>query len=150
MRNVSRLLIGAFCTSTIFLPSSLTSIGGSAFAADKSQGKPASKEDLFLYRGMGGSYLCNALSAGVEFPKAVGIASATYVQVLEGKHGGKVSSVGKQKLTRDKLFAGAEFQIITAAIQFCPDNVPKEVKKKISNILENDKSNQKANKKKRK
>ncbi len=105
---------------------------------------PAKEEDIFLYRGIGASYLCNARAAGIEFPKAVGIASATYVQVLEGKHGGVVADVGKKKLSRKQLFSGAEFQIITAALQFCPKQVPKDVEKKVKELLE--KQNVKRNK----
>ena len=84
-----------------------------------------------LYRGVGSSYVCNARAAKVEFPKAVGIAAATYVQLLNGRHGGKVESAGSQKLTNEQLFAGAEFQIITGAMQFCPDEVPADVKSKV-------------------
>ena len=76
----------------------------------------ATEQDLYLYKGMGASYLCIASKAGIEFPKAVGIATATYVQVIEGKHGGLVKELGDKKLERDKLFAGAEFQIVTTAI----------------------------------
>ena len=61
--------------------------------------------------------------------------SATYVQVIEGKHGGLVKELGDKKLERDKLFAGAEFQIVTTAVQYCPDIVPKEVIKKVNRIL---------------
>ena len=57
-------------------------------AANKLQS--ATEQDLFLYKGMGASYLCIASKAGIEFPKAVGVASGTYVQVIEGKHGGVV------------------------------------------------------------
>ena len=78
----------------------------------------ATEQDLYLYKGMGASYLCIASKAGIEFPKAVGIATATYVQVIEGKHGGLVKELGDKKLERDKLFAGAEFQIVTTAIQY--------------------------------
>ena len=99
----------------------------------------ATEEDLFLYKGMGASYLCIASNAGIEFPKAVGVATATYVQVIEGKHGGVVKELGDQKLERDKLFAGAEFQIVTTAMQYCPDSVPKEVTKKVNKILEDNK-----------
>ena len=84
---------------------------------------------------MGASYLCIATKAGIEFPKAVGIATATYVQVLEGKHGGIVKELGDKKLDREKLFAGAEFQIVTTAIKYCPGSVPQEVTKKVNNIL---------------
>ena len=99
----------------------------------------ATDQDLFLYKGMGASYLCIASKAGIEFPKALGVASATFVQVVEGKHGGAVKALGDKKLERDKLFAGAEFQIVTTAMQYCPDSVPKEVTKKVSKILKENK-----------
>ncbi len=99
----------------------------------------AREEDLYLYKGMGASYLCIASKAGIEFPKALGVATATYVQVIEGKHGGIVKELGDTKLERDKLFAGAEFQIVTTAIQYCPDSVPKEVSKKVEKILKKNK-----------
>ena len=106
---------------------------------DNKKLKPATEEDLYLYKGMGASYLCIASKAGIEFPKALGVATATYVQVIEGKHGGIVKELGDTKLERDKLFAGAEFQIVTTAIQYCPDSVPKEVKKKVEKILKENK-----------
>ena len=95
----------------------------------------ATEEDLYLYKGMGASYLCIASKAGIEFPKAVGVATATYVQVIEGKHKGRIEELGDKKLERDQLFAGAEFQIVTTAIQYCPDSVPKEVTNKVNEIL---------------
>ena len=100
---------------------------------------PATEKDLFLYKGMGASYLCIASKAGIEFPKAVGVASATYVQVLEGKHGGLIKNLGNNKLDREKLFSGAEFQIVTTALQYCPDSVPKKVRKKVKKILKENK-----------
>ena len=100
---------------------------------------PASEKDLYLYKGMGASYLCIASKADIEFSKAVGVATATYVQVIEGKHGGMVKEIGDKKLDREKLFAGAEFQIVTTAIQYCPDSVPKEVTKKVNTILKKNK-----------
>ena len=95
----------------------------------------ATEQDLYLYKGMGASYLCIASKAGIEFPKALGVATATYVQVVEGKHGGAVKELGDKKLEREKLFAGAEFQIVTTAIKYCPDSVPEEVTKKVRKIL---------------
>ena len=100
---------------------------------------PATEKDLYLYKGMGASYLCIASKAGIEFPKAVGVATATYVQVLEGKHGGLVKELGNKKLEREKLFTGAEFQIVTTALQYCPDSVPKDVTKKVKKIIEENK-----------
>ena len=99
----------------------------------------ATEQDLYLYKGMGASYVCIASKAGIEFPKALGVASATYVQVIEGKHGGAVKELGDKKLEREKLFAGAEFQIVTTAIQYCPDSVPEEVTKKVRKILKENK-----------
>ena len=99
----------------------------------------ATEQDLYLYKGMGASYVCIASKAGIEFPKALGVASATYVQVIEGKHGGAVKELGDKKLEREKLFAGAEFQIVTTAIQYCPDSVPKAVTKKVSTIIKENK-----------
>ena len=104
---------------------------------------PATKEDIFLYRGMGGTYFCNARAAGVEFPKAVGIAAATYAQVLNGRHGGLIETAGKKKLTNKQLFTGAEFQIITGALQYCPKEVPREVKKKVEAAIKKAERNNK-------
>ena len=97
---------------------------------------PATDDDIFLYRGIGASFLCNARTAEVEFPKAVGIAAATYAQVLNGRHGGIVASAGDKKLTSKQLFAGAEFQVITGALQYCPDQVPDEVKEKVQTAID--------------
>ena len=100
---------------------------------------PATEQDLYLYKGMGASYLCIASKAGIEFKKAVAVATATYVNVLEGKHGGSVKELGNKKLKKEKLFAGAEFQIITTALQYCPDSVPKDVSKKVDKIIKENK-----------
>ena len=113
--------------------------GGVIKELGKKKLQAASEQDLFLYKGMGASYLCIASKAGIEFPKALGVATATYVQVVEGKHGGAVKQLGIKKLEREKLFAGAEFQIVTTAIQYCPDSVPEEVTKKVNVILKENK-----------
>ena len=109
--------------------------------------KPAREEDLYLYKGMGASYLCIASKAGIDFTKAIGVATATYVQVLEGKHGGFIKELGDTKLEREKLFAGAEFQIVETALKYCPDSIPEDVTKKVNEILID---NQPSNKKKKK
>ena len=108
---------------------------------------PADDKDLYLYKGMGASYLCIAEKAGVEFPKALGVATATYVQVLEGKHGGLIKELGDTKLDRKKLFAGAEFQIVSTAMNYCPDSIPKDVSKKVNDLLKDNSKNNKKNKK---
>jgi len=109
--------------------------------------KPAIEEDLYLYKGMGASYLCIASKAGIDFPKAIGVATATYVQVLEGKHGGQIKELGDKKLDREKLFAGAEFQIVETALRYCPDSIPQDVSKKVNEILIDNQSPKKNNKK---
>ena len=112
--------------------------------------KPAIEEDLYLYKGMGASYLCIASKAEIDFTKAIGVATATYVQVLEGKHGGLIEELGDIKLEREKLFAGAEFQIIQTAMKYCPDSIPEDVRKKVNKILIDNnpiKKNKKKNKK---
>ena len=111
--------------------------------------KPAQEEDLYLYKGMGASYLCIASKAGIDFPKAIGVATATYVQVLEGKHGGLIKELGDTKLEREKLFAGAEFQIVETALKYCPDSIPEDVTKKVNEILTENKPTKK-NKKRNK
>ena len=97
--------------------------------------KPAIEEDLYLYKGMGASYLCIASKAGIEFEKAIGVATATYVQVLEGKHGGQIKELGDKKLEREKLFAGANFQIVETALKYCPESIPEDVTKTVNKIL---------------
>ena len=124
---------------TLFIPFLVLSNSFGIGVQAKSKTRPATKEDVFLYRGLGASYICNARAAGVEFPKATWIAAATYVQVLNGRHGGFVSSAGKKKLTEKQLFAGAEFQIITGALQYCPKEIPGDVKDKINEALKKQK-----------
>ena len=98
--------------------------------------KAATENDLYLYSGIGASTLCIGSKAGVKFQKIIGIATATYVQVLEGKHDGLIYEVSPyKKLDREKLFAGAEFQIVERAIRYCPDSIPKDVKRKVKNLL---------------
>ena len=63
----------------------------------------ASEKDLFLYRQMGASYLCIASKAEVDFNKGLGIASATFANVIIGKHGGAIRELGEKKLDEKKL-----------------------------------------------
>ena len=57
----------------------------------------ASEKDLFLYRQMGASYLCIASRAEVDFDKGIGVASATFANVIVGKHGGVIEALGNEK-----------------------------------------------------
>ena len=88
----------------------------------------ASEKDLFLYRQMGASYLCIASKAEVDFKKGLGIASATFANVIIGKHGGFIKELGNEKLDEKKLYNAGTFQIIGSALNICPESIPKNIK----------------------
>ena len=88
----------------------------------------ASEKDLFLYRQMGASYLCIASKAEVDFNKGLGIASATFANVIIGKHGGVIKQLGGQKLDEKKLYNAGTFQIVGSALNICPESIPKKIK----------------------
>ena len=89
----------------------------------------ATEKDLFLYRQMGASYLCIASRAEVDFNKGLGIASATFANVIVGKHGGVIKELGKQKLDQKKLYNAGTFQIVGSALNICPESIPNNIKK---------------------
>ena len=99
----------------------------------------ASEKDLFLYRQMGASYLCIASKAEVDFKKGLGIASATFANVIIGKHGGVIKELGNEKLTEKRLYNAGTFQIVGSALSICPESIPKEIKndyeKKLKEII---------------
>ena len=88
----------------------------------------ASEKDIFLYRQMGASYLCIASKAEVDFKKGLGIASATFANVIIGKHGGAIKELGNEKIDEKKLYNAATFQIIGSALNICPESIPKNIK----------------------
>ena len=88
----------------------------------------ASEKDLFLYRQMGASYLCIASKAEVDFKKGLGIASATFANVIIGKHGGAIKELGNQKLDEKRLYNAGTFQIVGSALNICPESIPKNIK----------------------
>ena len=89
----------------------------------------ASEKDLFLYRQMGASYLCIATKAEVDFNKGLGIASATFANVIIGKHGGVIKELGNEKLNEKKLYNAGTFQIVGSALNICPESIPNDIKK---------------------
>jgi len=95
----------------------------------------ASQKDLFLYRQMGASYLCIASKANVDFNKGLGIASATFANVIIGKHGGVIEELGEDKLDEKKLYNAGTFQIVGSALNICPDSIPKKIKNDYENRL---------------
>ena len=89
----------------------------------------ASEKDLFLYRQMGASYLCIASKAEVDFNKGLGVASATFANVIVGKHGGVIKELGNEKLDEKKLYNAGTFQIVSSALNICPESIPDKIKK---------------------
>ena len=92
---------------------------------------------------MGASYLCIASKAEVDFNKGLGIASATFANVIIGKHGGTIEELGKEKLDEKKLYNAGTFQIVGSALNICPESIPKDIKndydKKLKQLLKQDK-----------
>ena len=89
----------------------------------------ATEKDLFLYRQMGASYLCISSKAEVDFKKGLGIASATFANVIIGKHDGVIQELGNEKLNEKRLYNAGTFQILGSALNICPESIPKEIKK---------------------
>ena len=96
----------------------------------------ATEEDLFLYRQMGASYLCIASKAEVDFNKGLGIASATFANVITGKHGGAIKELGNEKLDDKKLYNAGTFQIVGSALNICPESIPNDIKNDYEKRLE--------------
>ena len=88
----------------------------------------ATEKDIFLYRQMGASYLCIASKAEVDFKKGLGIASATFANVITGKHGGVIKQLGNEKINEQRLYNSGTFQIVGSALNICPESIPKEIK----------------------
>ena len=88
----------------------------------------ATEKDLFLYRQMGASYLCISSRAEVDFNKGLGIASATFANVIIGKHGGAIKELGSEKLDEKKLYNAGTFQIVGSALNICPESIPNNIK----------------------
>ena len=105
----------------------------------------ASEKDLFLYRQMGASYLCIASKAEVDFKKGLGIASATFANVIIGKHGGAIKELGNKKLDEKNLYNAGTFQIVGSALNICPESIPKNIKndydKQLKEFMKKSKNN---------
>ena len=103
----------------------------------------ASEKDIFLYRQMGASYLCISSKAEVDFKKGLGIASATFANVIIGKHGGAIKELGSKKLDEKKLYNAGTFQIVGSALKICPESIPEKIKrdfeKRLNQLVESSK-----------
>ena len=118
-----------FLGASLFLSFTLFEIGtiNKQIKAEKNL-VAATEKDLFLYRQMGASYLCIASKAEVDFNKGLGIASATFANVIIGKHGGVIKELGNEKLNQKKLYNSGTFQIVGSALNICPENIPNDIK----------------------
>ena len=138
--NFYSKIIYRFLGISLFLPFALFSINSinRQLKAEKNL-IAASERDLFLYRQMGASYLCIASKAEVDFNKGLGIASATFANVIIGKHGGAIKELGNEKLDEKKLYNAGTFQIVGSALNICPESIPKKIKndydKKLKQLL---------------
>ena len=128
--NFSSKIIYRFLGISLILPFALFGINTTnrQLKAEKNL-IAASEKDLFLYRQMGASYLCIASKADVDFNKGLGIASATFANVIIGKHGGVIKQLGDKKLDEKNLYNAGTFQIVGSALKICPESVPKKIKK---------------------
>ena len=126
-----------FCTKkflklfgiNLFIPCIFFSINtiNDQIKAEKNLGA-ATEKDIFLYRQMGASYLCIASKAEGDFKKGLGIASATFANVIVGKHGGSIKELGNEKLDEKRLYNAGTFQIVGSALNICPESIPKNIK----------------------
>ncbi|WP_032524598.1 hypothetical protein [Prochlorococcus marinus] len=124
LKRISKLLgIGLFISFSLF---EINTVNNQIKAEKKLVA--ASEKDLFLYRQMGASYLCIASKADVDFNKGLGIASATFANVITGKHGGAIKELGNEKLDQKKLYNAGTFQIVGSALDICPESIPKNIK----------------------
>ena len=100
---------------------------------------PASKEDVFLYKQMGASFLCKSINDKIDFDfnKAFAVSTYTFAEVIFSKHGNLIQEAGKEKLTTQRVLYIGEIEILNSAIQICPKQVPNDVKKRFEKTLNN-------------
>ena len=104
--------------------------------------KAANADDIALYEGMSASYVCLASRKGVDldFDKSLNVAVTTFVNVIQGKHGGKVIDVVSKKKKEVKVepkilgFNGT-IKILARALQICPDTIPEKTKQEFDKIV---------------
>jgi hypothetical protein len=97
----------------------------------------ASKQDIFLYKQMGASYLCKSINDKIDFDfnKAFAVSTYTFAEVIFSKHGNLIQEAGKEKLTSEKVLYIGEIEILNSAIKICPKQIPNDVKKRFQETL---------------
>ena len=108
----------------------------------------ASKEDVFLYKQMGASYLCKSINDKIDFDfkKAFAVSTYTFAEVIFSKHGNLIQEAGNEKLTTQRVLYIGEIEILNSAIKICPKQIPNEVKKRFEETIKNLKKQNNKNK----
>ena len=108
----------------------------------------ASKEDVFLYKQMGASFLCKSINDKIDFDfkKAFAVSTYTFAEVIFSKHGNLIQEAGNEKLTTQRVLYIGEIEILNSAIKICPKQIPNDVKKRFEETLKNLKKQNNKNK----
>ena len=100
------------------------------------QAAPATEEEMTLYSRIASLNACLAVSNGIDFKKAIGIAGETLTQTIQGQNGGAIEQVGAEPLPIEDLRKGSINSVLIAVAQVCPDQMPDDVREKIEEVLE--------------
>ena len=122
--------------SLLAAPAVIASVVLPGSKAHAQTAKPATNEDIAIYQAMATSFFCMSALDGIEFPRALGIASSTYAQALKGRHQGQVASLKGKTLTDKEMFAAAEQQLLLRAMAACPKAIPDDVQTKINEAIQ--------------
>jgi hypothetical protein len=88
-----------------------------------------------FYGSLSALNVCIARVEGVAFEKAVPIASETIAQVLKGKHGSMIQSLGSKVLTLKELRSGSAQSAVIGAVEKCPKLMPADVVANVKKLL---------------
>ena len=108
----------------------------------------ASKEDVFLYKQMGASFLCKSINDKIDFDfkKAFAVSTYTFAEVIFSKHGNLIQEAGNEKLTTQRVLYIGEIEILNSAIKICPKQIPNDIKKRFEETVNNLKKQNNKNK----
>ena len=126
--NIPLLLYLIFCEINI--------LNRRLYANTKPQ---ASKEDVFLYKQMGASFLCKSINDKIDFDfnKAFAVSTYTFAEVIFSKHGNFIKDAGNEKLTTQRVLYIGEIEILNSAIKICPKQIPNDIKKRFEETIDN-------------
>ena len=97
----------------------------------------ANKQDVFLYKQMGASFLCKSINDKIDFDfnKAFAVSTYTFAEVIFSKHGNLIQDAGKEKLTTERVLYIGEIEILNSAIKICPKQIPDDIKKRFEETI---------------